>query len=33
MDIYADALNPQWKEYNDIKSEMLANIGTNNATS
>ena len=27
MDKYADALNPQWKEYNDIKSEMLASIG------
>jgi len=32
MDIYADALNPQWKEYNDIKAQILASIGTSNAT-
>ena len=27
MDGYADVLNPQWKEYNDIKAEMVAGIG------
>jgi len=30
MDIYADALNPQWKEYNDIKTQLVA--GIKNAT-
>jgi hypothetical protein len=32
MDSYADVLNPQWKEYNNIKSEMITSIGINNAT-
>lgn len=27
MDGYADVLNPQWKEYSDIKAEMVAGIG------
>ena len=27
MDSYADVLNPQWKEYSDIKAEMVAGIG------
>ena len=27
MDGYADVLNPQWREYNDIKAEMVAGIG------
>ena len=26
MDGYANVLNPQWKEYNDIKAEMVAGI-------
>ena len=29
MDSYADVLNPQWKEYNDIKAEMVAGAGVN----